>query len=163
MLKSFLVSIFGQNYSRQIKGNPQMPRIILCWIVLLVVLAGCSCPRSQMCCPLPNPGCKKTPSVLRHVVIFRFKEDASPEKIKEFEQAITALPDKINLIQGLEWGKNVSIEDRSDGFSWCFVMSFKSEDDRDAYLVHPDHKALGPFFSPIIDKILVMDYWAQCE
>jgi hypothetical protein len=97
--------------------------------------------------------------MLRHVVLFKFKEGATPEQIKEVENAIASLPGKIDAIKSLEWGTNVSKEDRAEGFTHCFLLTFRSEADRDAYLIHPDHKALGQVFGSSLDKVLVIDYW----
>ncbi len=41
--------------------------------------------------------------LLRHVVLFRFKEGTTPQQVKQVEDAFRALPTKINLIRGFEW------------------------------------------------------------
>lgn len=98
---------------------------------------------------------------LRHVVLFRFKDDASPEQIRAVEEAFVALPSKIPGIKGLEWGTNVSPEGLAQGYTHCFFLTFASEADRDAYLPHPAHKEFGAILHPILDKVLVVDYWAR--
>ncbi len=100
-------------------------------------------------------------SLLRHVVLFKFKEGASPEKVKEVEAAFKALPSKIPQIVSYEWGLNNSPEGLAKGFTHCFFLTFKSEEDRAIYLPHPDHKAFGALLSPILDDVLVIDYWAN--
>jgi heme-degrading monooxygenase HmoA len=97
--------------------------------------------------------------MLKHVVLFKFKDGTTPEKIKEVEQAFASLPGKIDIIKGFEAGTNVSIENRSEGFTHCFVVSFSSAADRDAYLVHPVHKEFGKSLGGCLDKVLVVDYW----
>jgi len=99
--------------------------------------------------------------LLRHVVLFKFKDTAAPEQIKQVEDAFRALPSKINLIQGFEWGANVSPENLSQGFTHCFVLTFASDKDRDAYLVHPAHKEFGKLLGPYLDKATVVDFWSQ--
>ena len=99
--------------------------------------------------------------LLRHVVLFKFKASATPEQIKQVEDAFRALPTKINLIKGYEWGTNVSPENLSQGFTHCFFLTFSSDKDRDAYLVHPAHKDFGKLLGPSLDKALVVDYWTQ--
>ena len=96
--------------------------------------------------------------VLRHVVLFKFKDGTSPEKIKEVEDAFTALPKKINTIIGYEWGKNISPENLAQGFTHCFLVTFKDAAGRDYYLPHPDHKAFGQILGPSLDKVLVIDF-----
>ena len=98
---------------------------------------------------------------LDHVVCFKFKSSATPQDIAKVEQAFRALKQKIALIQTLEWGTNVSPEKRDKGFTHCFILSFKNDKDRDAYLVHPEHKAFGGLVGPLLDDVFVIDFWAK--
>ena len=98
---------------------------------------------------------------LLHVVAFKFKPSAKPDQIDAVVQAFRALKKKIPQIQTLEWGTNISPEKHDKGFTHGFTLSFTSEKDRDAYLVHPDHKAFGKSLGPILDDVFVIDYWAQ--
>lgn len=100
-------------------------------------------------------------SLLRHVVLFKFKDGTSAENIKKVEEAFTALPSKISQIQGYEWGLNNSPEGLEKGFTHCFFLTFKSEEDRAIYLPHPDHKAFGTVLTPYLDDVLVVDYWTK--
>ncbi len=99
--------------------------------------------------------------ILRHVVMFKFKDSTSSQQIKEIEDAFRALPDKIDAICGFEWGTDVSVEGRHQGLTHCFLVTFKSEADRAEYLPHPDHKEFGNLVGPHLDKVLVVDYWAR--
>lgn len=99
-------------------------------------------------------------SVLRHVVLFKFKPGTSAMDIKKVEEAFSALPSKIPQIVGYEWGTNNSPEGLDKGFTHCFFLSFNSEEDRAIYLPHPDHKAFGAVLGPHLDDVLVLDYWA---
>src|SRR5215468_7386834 len=98
---------------------------------------------------------------LRHVVLFRFKETTSAADKKKIEDAFRALPAKISEIRSFEWGSNVSVENLSQGFTHCFVLTFASEKDRDTYLVHPAHKEFGNIIGGALDKVLVVDFWAE--
>jgi hypothetical protein len=100
-------------------------------------------------------------SVLRHVVCFKFKAEVTPAKIKEIEDAFKGLKTKIPQISAFEWGTNNSPENLAKGFTHCFTLSFKSEDDRKTYLPHPDHKAFGALLKGSIDDVFVIDYWAK--
>jgi|SRR5574338_455800 hypothetical protein len=103
----------------------------------------------------------KEQKMLRHVVVFKFKDDTSPGDIKKVEDAFRALPSKIKEIKGFEWGTNNSPENLAQGYTHCFFLSFKSEADRAAYLPHPAHKAFGDILKPHLDKVLVIDYWTK--
>jgi hypothetical protein len=98
---------------------------------------------------------------LRHVVLFKFKDDASAADIQKVEDAFKQLKPKIDLIKDFEFGKNNSPENLNQGFTHCFFVTFASEKDRDDYLVHPAHKAFVEILKPYLDKALVIDYWAR--
>lgn len=98
---------------------------------------------------------------IRHVVSFRFKKDADPAKITQVEKAFAALKGKIPQIESLEWGTNVSPEKHADGFTHIWIVTFKNAADRDAYLVHPDHKAFAGSLKDVIDKVFVIDFVPQ--
>jgi len=103
---------------------------------------------------------KKQP-MLRHVVMFGWKEGTDTASINKVANAFRALPSQIDLIKGLEWGVNNSPEKLNQGLTHCFFLSFTSEKDRDAYLVHPAHKAFVASLVPAPDKVTVLDYWSH--
>jgi len=98
---------------------------------------------------------------LLHVVSLKFKDNATPEQIKKVEDAFRGLKGQIKEIQSLKWGTNNSPEKLNKGYTHCFVLGFKSEKDRDVYLVHPDHKAFGKVLGPVLDQVFVIDFWAK--
>jgi len=98
---------------------------------------------------------------LHHVVCFKFKSTATADEIKKVETAFQGLKKKIPQVVTLEWGVNVSKEQRDKGFTHCFLLSFKSEKDRDAYIEHPQHKAFGKLVGPVLDDVFVVDFWAK--
>ena len=104
---------------------------------------------------------QKDSKMLRHVVLFKFKDSATPEQVKQVENAFLALPSKIKEIKDIEWGTNNSPENLNEGLTHCFFLSFNSEKDRDVYLPHPDHKAFGAILKPYLDKVVVVDYWTK--
>jgi hypothetical protein len=102
-----------------------------------------------------------TRRVLRHVVLFAFKEAATPTQLQAVEQAFAALPSRIAEIQGFEWGTDVSVENLADGYTHCFLVTFTSLPDRDTYLVHPAHQTFVARLQPHLAKALVIDYWSD--
>ena len=60
-----------------------------------------------------------------------------------------------------EWGKNNSPESHDDGFTHCFMVTFESEEGREASLPHKDHQAFVELLTPVLDKARVLDFWAQ--
>jgi hypothetical protein len=100
-------------------------------------------------------------SKLRHVVLFGFKESATPAQIRKIERAFCALPEKIGEIHEFEWGTDVSVENLARGYTHCFLVTFLSEADRDAYLPHPAHRAFVNLLQPHLEQALVVDYWSR--
>ena len=103
----------------------------------------------------------KETRMLRHVVLFKFKDDAKPEQVKQVEDAFRKLPSQIKEIKDFEWGTNNSPENLNQGLTHCFFLSFESEKDRDIYLPHPAHKEFGSLLKPYLDKVVVVDYWVK--
>lgn len=99
--------------------------------------------------------------VLRHVVLFSFKPTSSAEDIERIAQAFTALPSQIDAIIDFEWGSDVSVEGKAEGYTHCFFVTFRDTAGRDAYLPHPAHKAFGQILRGHLEKVLVLDYWAR--
>jgi hypothetical protein len=97
---------------------------------------------------------------IRHVVCFKFKEEATKEQIAKVEKAFEDLKKKKKIaeIENLEWGTNNSPEGLNKGFTHCFILTFADEKARDAYLPHPDHKAFGKVLKPILDDVFVIDF-----
>lgn len=105
-----------------------------------------------------EPEAEKEATVLRHVVLFKFKEDVTAAQVKEVVDAFAALPEKIDTIVDLEHGTDVGVEGLSQGFTHGWVVTFATAKDRDAYLPHPAHEAFVAIAKPRIDKVLVFDY-----
>jgi len=97
--------------------------------------------------------------VLRDVVMFQFKTGTEDQTIREIEAAFAALPNRIEAIRDFEWGTDVSVEGKADGFSHCFLVTFDSEPDRDTYLPHPAHQEFVSLVRSHVEKSLVLDYW----
>ena len=104
----------------------------------------------------------KTSSV-QHIVLFKFKPETTPEKVKEIVAAFEALPSKIKEIKGFKWGTNNSPENLNKGLTHAFILTFDSEKDRDAYLPHPAHKAFGGIVGAWLADVTVVDFTDQAK
>jgi|694.fasta_scaffold07414_13 hypothetical protein len=93
-----------------------------------------------------------------HIVHFKFKAEATPAQITQVEKDFAALKGKMDIVQSLDWGTDISPEKLGDGFTHCWVLTFKNEKDRDAYLVHPAHKAFVTTLKDVLEKPLVVDF-----
>lgn len=99
--------------------------------------------------------------VYRHVVLFKFKEEATPEQIEAIVAAFSHLRKEIDTIIGFEHGTDVSPEKLAKGFTHCFLVTFRNREDLEAYLPHPSHQAFTKKLKPILADVLVVDYWAN--
>ena len=97
----------------------------------------------------------------RHVVFFKFNDGASAEQVAGIEQAFVELAGKVETVTGFEWGTNVSPENLNDGFTHCFLVTFKDKAGLDVYLPHPEHEAFVSKLKPLLDKVCVLDYVAK--
>jgi len=99
--------------------------------------------------------------VLRHIVLYKFKETTTQAQIDEVSAEFKGLPGKIPGIVGFEAGTNVSPEGKSEGFTHAFVVSFATEKDRDAYIVHPAHQDFVSIVKDRREKVIVIDFWVR--
>ncbi len=97
-------------------------------------------------------------SNVRHIVLFKFKDDVEKAKVEEIVTAFGELKNQISEIAEYEAGTNVSPENLEQGFTHCFVVTFKTIADRDAYLPHQAHKKFVELLDGKIDKVLVFDF-----
>ena len=100
---------------------------------------------------------------VKHIVIFKYKEKATPAQIEEVTQAFKALKGKIPGIVSFEYGVNNSPEGLNRGMTHVFLLTFANVQARDAYLPHPEHRRLAEWASQlnIIEDLLVIDYIPQ--
>lgn len=97
---------------------------------------------------------------VRHVVVFKYKPDATPAQIQQVTAAFRALATSIPGITGFEDGVNDSPEGKNQGFTHVYVLTFENAAARDAYLPHPEHKKFGQVLgkSGIFVDAFVVDY-----
>jgi hypothetical protein len=110
---------------------------------------------------LLGPSSAKTAKLLRHVVLVKFKPELSKEQIKEVVDAFAELPKKIDSIEAFEWGTDNSPEMLAQGFTHCFLLTFRDEAGRDKYLPHPEHEKFKELALQRIAGVLVVDYWTK--
>jgi hypothetical protein len=101
----------------------------------------------------------KPDKLLRHIVLYKFKDNLKPGEVQQVIDAFAALPKKIKTIVDFEYGLNKSPEGKSEGLTHAFVVTFKSEADRNAYLVDPAHKEYVNVVKDRREKVVVFDYW----
>jgi hypothetical protein len=130
-------------------------RITLITSLLAVVAVACSTAPAVRPVTTPLPA-----GAVRHVVVFRYKPDASPEKIRQITEAFAALKNQIPGVLAFEHGVNNSPEKLNQGYTHVYQLTFTNAAARDVYLVHPAHKAFGTLLggSGVFDGAFVVDY-----
>lgn len=104
----------------------------------------------------------QAPRALRHVVLFKFNDDAPEEEVVQIHQSFQDLQQAIPVIRDFEWGMNDSPENFHQDFTHCYFITFDSEYDRDSvYTPHPAHLAFVASLQPHLEKVFVVDYWAN--
>ena len=81
--------------------------------------------------------------MILHCVFLRFKSALTQDEKKAIFESVAALQKVIPGIIDVKYGPNVSPEGLHGGFVDGFAVTFESPEARDAYLVHPDHVAVG--------------------
>ncbi|MGH9373025.1 MAG: Dabb family protein [Vicinamibacterales bacterium] len=97
---------------------------------------------------------------VRHVVVFKYKPEASAEQIQQVTRAFRDLRKKISGITAFEDGVNNSPEGKNLGFTHVYMVTFEDAAARDAYLPHPEHKKFGELLGKlgILADAFVVDY-----
>lgn len=81
--------------------------------------------------------------MILHCVFLRLKSAMTQDEKRALFEAVAALQQVIPGIIDVKYGPNVSPEGLHGGFVDGFAVTFESPEARDAYLVHPDHVAVG--------------------
>jgi hypothetical protein len=102
-------------------------------------------------------------NVLKHVVMYKFRDDCTPQQIQQVIDAFDGLPKKVDTIIGYERGTNISQEGKSEGLTHCFVVTFRDEAGLAAYLKHPAHDEYVKVVKDKREKVVVFDYWSEAK
>ena len=123
-------------------------------------LAALLVPILAICAALVPSAAAAQDGQVRHMVVFKFKPDATPEKIAQVTDALLALKGTIPGIVSVEHGVNNSPEKKNLGFTHAFLVTFENAKARDAYLPHPEHKKFGALLGSlgVMEDVFVVDY-----
>ncbi len=97
--------------------------------------------------------------MIRHVVMWKFKENAEgktrTENMELVRQRLLALPALIPQIKRLEVGFDV--KGTPSSMDVMLLTEFDTLEDLEAYIVHPDHQAVGPIVRAVTEVRAVVD------
>ena len=95
--------------------------------------------------------------MIEHIVLFRWKEEASQEAMDSAVAELRRLKGKIAGIVDLSCGANFS--DRAKGYTHGLVVRFTDRAALEAYGAHPEHqRVVQNFINPIRADILALDF-----
>ncbi|HEX5152112.1 MAG TPA: Dabb family protein [Parafilimonas sp.] len=106
-----------------------------------------------------NADAQTSTTVLRHIVIITFKQDAPADSIQALDNLYISLS-KSPLVKDFEWGVNMSTRD-TGVVKHIYATSFASKEDIDNYRKLPDYPKLFKLSLPVADDVTVADYWAK--
>ena len=98
-------------------------------------------------------------TVLRHIVIITFKQDASADSIKALDELYKTLS-KNPMVKDFEMGVNISMRD-TGVVKHIYTTSFASKDDMDSYRKVPAYSQLFKVSLPVSAEVNVVDYWVE--
>jgi hypothetical protein len=97
---------------------------------------------------------------VRHIVVFKYKPEATPEQVRQVTDAFRDLKNKVPGITAFEDGVNNSPEKKNLGFTHVYMLTFEDVAARDAYLPHPEHAKFGQLLGKlgVVADVFVVDY-----
>jgi len=115
------------------------------------------------------------PGLVRHIVLFRYAATVTPAQKEDAKQRFLALQnlaqrDGKTYILSIETGGEISGEGADQGLEQGFIVTFKSQGDRNYYVgqpvvtdakhYDPAHQAFKDFVGPLLDQngALVFDF-----
>ncbi len=75
--------------------------------------------------------------MIRHIALFRFKDDVSTDDIDRLDAGLGSLPGKVPSIRGFTTGRDLGINDET--WDYAVVADFDDIDGYRAYHEHPAH------------------------
>jgi len=95
--------------------------------------------------------------VVEHIVLFKWKAEATAEQITVAVAALRGLKEQIPNVLDLSIGENFT--DRGQGFTHGLVVRFPDKAALEVYGPHPAHQhVVQTFINPIRESLLALDY-----
>ncbi|KAF2950435.1 stress-response A/B barrel domain-containing protein HS1 [Oryza sativa Japonica Group] len=96
--------------------------------------------------------------VLKHIVLARFKEEVTPERLDHLIRGFGGLVNLVPSMKAFNWGTDVSIENMHHGFTHVFECTFESTEGVKEYIEHPAHLEFAKEILLAMEKTLIIDY-----
>ena len=97
--------------------------------------------------------------MVEHIVLLKLKSEVTPAQLETLSDVLLGMTDEISGIESITAGTNNSPEGKSQGYTYGFIVRFRDEAARDAYLPHPFHRQVASeHIRPLVEDVLVFDY-----
>lgn len=96
-------------------------------------------------------------SLLRHVVMFRFKPEAPTDAAEKAATGLSALPGLIEEIETYRFGRDLGL--RAGNFDFCLVAEFVDAEAFARYVNHPAHRRfIRECIEPAVSERVAVQY-----
>ena len=94
--------------------------------------------------------------MITHIVMFKFKNEASKEDILKIKKALEDLVEKIEPLKSMEVGLNFKESDRA--MDMVLVSTFEDKEGLNIYATHPAHLEVVKVIKELAEYTKVVDY-----
>ncbi len=95
--------------------------------------------------------------MVRHVVLFRLKEDAPEGTLHSLTKALARLPECISEISAYSYGRDLGL--REGNFDFGVVAEFENAEAFAAYVDHPDHQSfVQDLLTPVMAERVALQF-----
>ena len=94
--------------------------------------------------------------MVKHIVMFDFKDENRTENLEKAKEMLEALLGKVPSLKNMEVGINFSEEARAMNMS--LYSEFENKEGLEAYAVHPEHLKVVEFIKSVATASKVSDY-----
>jgi hypothetical protein len=93
---------------------------------------------------------------VRHVVLFRWKDDVTEKDLAELRRRLAALPEAIPELRAYSFGADLGINPGTADFA--IVADTDDEQGHAAYRDHPQHREVVSFISTLVAERQAVQY-----
>jgi coproporphyrinogen III oxidase-like Fe-S oxidoreductase len=94
--------------------------------------------------------------MIKHIVLFKFKEENKTEFMKQAKQELESLVDKIEELKAMEVGISYLEDDSMPDLS--LTSTFENKEGLKVYATHPEHLKVVDLIKPMAIGRWVVDY-----
>lgn len=94
--------------------------------------------------------------MVKHIVMFDFKEENKSENLKKSKEMLEALMGSVPTLKSMEVGVNFCEEVRAMDLS--IITEFEDKEGLDLYANHPEHLNVVDFIKTVVKASKVVDY-----